>query len=140
MLGMMGMAYTMGASALWAAVGYTSAECLLFLFFAPRIRRFAEAYDCTTLPDVFAAVSRISLVMASTVVRDVYQQILRKDEDLDERHLVVPSRLVVAVVVSRFTRPPEGVEEMFRVMEGGPAGVEVPGTAIGRAPSERSPT
>ncbi|MEX0842962.1 MAG: sodium/proline symporter, partial [Gemmatimonadota bacterium] len=54
MLGMTGMAYTMGASALWAAVGYTTVECLLFLFFAPRIRRFAGAYDCITLPDVFA--------------------------------------------------------------------------------------
>lgn len=54
LLGMTGMAYTMGASALWAAVGYTVVEGLLFLFFAPRLRRFAETYDCITLPDFFA--------------------------------------------------------------------------------------
>lgn len=54
LLGVTGMAYTMGASAIWAAVGYTAVECLLFLFYAPRIRRFAGRYDCITLPDFFA--------------------------------------------------------------------------------------
>ncbi len=31
------------------------AELFLFLFYARRLRRFAEAYDCVTLPDFFAA-------------------------------------------------------------------------------------
>ncbi len=55
LLGVTGMAYTIGASALWAAAGYTIVEGLLFLFYAPRIRRFAGRYDCITLPDFFAA-------------------------------------------------------------------------------------
>ncbi len=54
LLGVTGMAYTRGASALWAVVGYTFVELLLFLFYAPRLRRFSGAYDCITLPDFFA--------------------------------------------------------------------------------------
>lgn len=55
LLGVTGMAYTMGASALWAVTGYTVAELFLFLYYAPRLRRFSEVYDCITLPDFFAA-------------------------------------------------------------------------------------
>ncbi len=55
LLGVTGMAYTMGPSAVWAVVGYIVAELLLFLFYARRLRRFTEAYDCVTLPDFFAA-------------------------------------------------------------------------------------
>ncbi|NIR43943.1 MAG: sodium/proline symporter, partial [Gemmatimonadetes bacterium] len=33
----------------------TVAELFLFLFYANRLRRFSEAYDCVTLPDFFAA-------------------------------------------------------------------------------------
>lgn len=55
LLGLTGMAYTRGVSALWAAVGYIVVELLLFLFYAPRLRRFTERYDCITLPDFFAA-------------------------------------------------------------------------------------
>jgi SSS family solute:Na+ symporter len=55
LLGVTGMAYAQGASALWSVVGYTVAELILFLTYAPRLRRFAEAYDCVTLPDFFAA-------------------------------------------------------------------------------------
>lgn len=55
LLGVTGMAYTLGASAIWAVAGYTVAELLLFLFYAPRLRRFTEAYDAITLPDFFAA-------------------------------------------------------------------------------------
>jgi sodium/proline symporter len=55
LLGVTGMAYTMGAPAIWAVTGYTVAELLLFLFYAPRLRRFSEAYDCITLPDFYAA-------------------------------------------------------------------------------------
>jgi sodium/proline symporter len=55
LLGVTGMAWTMGASAIWAVAGYTVAELLLFLFYAPRLRRFAEARDVITLPDFYAA-------------------------------------------------------------------------------------
>ena len=55
LLGVTGMAYTMGPSAVWAVVGYIVAELLLFIFYARRLRRFTEAYDCVTLPDFFAA-------------------------------------------------------------------------------------
>lgn len=55
LLGVTGMAFTMGASALWAVAGYTAVEALLFLFYAPRLRRFTERHDAITLPDFFAA-------------------------------------------------------------------------------------
>jgi sodium/proline symporter len=54
LLGVTGMAYARGASAVWAVVGYIVVELLLFLGYAPRLRRFSESYDCITLPDVFA--------------------------------------------------------------------------------------
>ncbi|MGK7312420.1 MAG: sodium/proline symporter [Candidatus Longimicrobiales bacterium M2_2A_002] len=54
LLGVTGMAFTLGASALWAVVGYTVVEAFLFLFYAPRLRRFTEHYDAITLPDFFA--------------------------------------------------------------------------------------
>lgn len=54
LLGVTGMAYAQGASAVWAVVGYIVAELFLFLFYARRLRRFAETYDCVTLPDFFA--------------------------------------------------------------------------------------
>jgi sodium/proline symporter len=55
LLGVTGMAFTIGASALWAVVGYTAVEALLFLFYAPRLRRFTERYDAITIPDFFSA-------------------------------------------------------------------------------------
>lgn len=55
LLGVTGMAYVNGASALWACVGYTVVEGLLFFTFARRLRRFAGVHDCITLPDFFAA-------------------------------------------------------------------------------------
>jgi sodium/proline symporter len=54
LLGVTGMAFTLGASALWAVVGYTVVEALLFVFYAPRLRRFTERHDAITLPDFFA--------------------------------------------------------------------------------------
>ncbi|MFP4624704.1 MAG: sodium/proline symporter [Gemmatimonadota bacterium] len=54
LLGVTGMAFTMGASALWAVAGYTLVEALLFLYYAPRLRRFSEHYDAITVPDFFA--------------------------------------------------------------------------------------
>jgi len=53
LLGFTGMAYTMGMSALWAAVGYIFVEFLLFFYYAGRIRRFTEKFDCITLPDFY---------------------------------------------------------------------------------------
>ncbi len=55
LLGVTGMAYSMGATAVWAVTGYITAEVFLFLFYARRLRRFAEEHDCITLPDFFAA-------------------------------------------------------------------------------------
>lgn len=55
LLGFTGQAYTMGLSAIWAVVGYTVVEFFLFLYYAPRLRRFAEEHDCITIPDYFAA-------------------------------------------------------------------------------------
>ena len=54
LLGFTGMAYTQGASVIWAAVGYTIVEFLLFFYFAPRLRTFTEKYNSITLPDFFS--------------------------------------------------------------------------------------
>lgn len=54
LLGLTGMAWSRGVGALWAAVGYIVAELMLFLWYAPRLRRFTGQYDCITLPDFFA--------------------------------------------------------------------------------------
>ncbi len=54
LLGVTGMAYEIGFSALWAVVGYTVVEFFLFFFYAPRIRCFSEQRDCITVPDFFA--------------------------------------------------------------------------------------
>jgi len=55
LLGLTGIAYTRGLSALWACVGYILVELLLFLFLAPALRRQTEALDAITLPDYFQA-------------------------------------------------------------------------------------
>lgn len=55
LLGVTGMAYSMGATAVWAVAGVAAVEAVQFLFYARRLRRFSEAYDCVTLPDFFAA-------------------------------------------------------------------------------------
>jgi sodium/proline symporter len=54
LLGVTGMAFTMGASALWAVAGYTVVEAFLFLFYAPRLRRFTAHHDGITIPDFYA--------------------------------------------------------------------------------------
>lgn len=54
LLGVTGMAYKMGAAAVWAVVGYITVEMFLFLFFARRLRRFSEKYDCITVTDFYA--------------------------------------------------------------------------------------
>ncbi len=55
LLGFTGQAYTMGLSAVWAVVGYIVVEFFLFLYFAPKIRRFSGEHNCITLPDFFVA-------------------------------------------------------------------------------------
>ena len=54
-IGVVGMAYARGASAVWAVVGYIVVELFLFLYYARRLRRFSEVHDCITVPDFFAA-------------------------------------------------------------------------------------
>lgn len=55
LLGVTGMAYSIGAAAVWAVTGYIVAELFLFLFYATRLKRFGDAHDCVTLPDFYAA-------------------------------------------------------------------------------------
>lgn len=55
LLGFVGVAYTNGITAMWAAVGYITVECLMFFFYAPKLRQFTEENDCITIPDFFAA-------------------------------------------------------------------------------------
>lgn len=54
LLGVTGMAYAQGASAVWAVIGYIIVELFLFLYYARRLRNFSETYDCITIPDFFA--------------------------------------------------------------------------------------
>ncbi len=55
LLGVTGMAYKKGANAVWAVAGYIIIEMFLFLFYAKKLRKFSETYDCITVPDFFAA-------------------------------------------------------------------------------------
>lgn len=55
LLGVSGLAYLKGITAIWAVIGYITVEFLLFIYYAPRIRRFSEQHDCITLPDFYAA-------------------------------------------------------------------------------------
>lgn len=50
-LGLSGMAYAKGVSAVWACVGYIIVELLLFLFLGRRLRRFTGEKGDITLPD-----------------------------------------------------------------------------------------
>ena len=55
LLGFSGLAFVRGASAVWATVGYVVVEFFLFWSLGRRLRRFAGARDCITVPDVLAA-------------------------------------------------------------------------------------
>jgi SSS family solute:Na+ symporter len=55
LLGVTGMAYARGASAVWTVVGYILAELLLFAFLGRRLRRVTEASGDLTVPDYFAS-------------------------------------------------------------------------------------
>jgi sodium/proline symporter len=50
-LGLSGMAYTMGAGALWAFVGYSVVELFQFLYVGRRLRAETERHDSLTLLD-----------------------------------------------------------------------------------------
>lgn len=54
LLGVTGMAYAQGPSAIWAVVGYIVVELFLFLYYARRLRNFTEARNCITVPDFYA--------------------------------------------------------------------------------------
>lgn len=54
LLGVTGMAYARGPSAIWAVAGYIIVELFLFLYYARRLRNFTEVRDCITVPDFFA--------------------------------------------------------------------------------------
>ncbi|NIN72826.1 MAG: sodium/solute symporter [Gemmatimonadetes bacterium] len=55
LLGVTGMAYSIGAGAVWAVTGFITVEVFLFLFYARRLRCFSAAHDCVTVPDFYAA-------------------------------------------------------------------------------------
>jgi sodium/proline symporter len=50
-LGVSGMAYEMGASAVWAIVGYTAVEAVQFVTIGKRLRERTQAYGSITLLD-----------------------------------------------------------------------------------------
>jgi sodium/proline symporter len=54
-LGVSGLAYTMGVAAVWAVVGYTAVELVQFLTVGPRLRRETERQGSITLLDYFEA-------------------------------------------------------------------------------------
>jgi len=52
-LGVSGMAYTMGTGAVWAVVGYITAELFQFIYIGRPLRRESERHDSLTLLDYF---------------------------------------------------------------------------------------
>lgn len=52
-LGLSGMAYTLGAGAVWAIVGYISVEALQFVFIGKRLRTETQKMNSITLLDYF---------------------------------------------------------------------------------------
>ncbi|HBH48652.1 MAG TPA: sodium/proline symporter [Bacteroidales bacterium] len=54
-LGVSGLAFNLGIQAIWAILGYTFIEFLLFIFYAPRLRKYTEEKECITIPDFYAA-------------------------------------------------------------------------------------
>ena len=53
LVGVTGMAFTIGAPAVWAVTGYITAEVFLFAFVGKRLRRYTSMMDNITLPDFF---------------------------------------------------------------------------------------
>lgn len=74
LIGFVGIAYAKGIAAFWAAAGYILVECLMFFFYAPRLRRMTEENGDITIPDFYAS-------------------------ELDDRNGVVRGLLVLVIVV-----------------------------------------
>lgn len=55
LLGFSAMAYVNGIAAFWAAIGYILVELWMFLYYAPKLRRFSETHEVITVPDFYAA-------------------------------------------------------------------------------------
>ncbi len=53
LIGVTGMAFTIGAPAVWVVTGYITAEVFLFIFVGKRLRRYTAKMDNLTLPDFF---------------------------------------------------------------------------------------
>ena len=53
LVGVTGMAFMIGAPAVWAVTGYITAEVFLFAFVGKRLRRYTSMMDNLTLPDFF---------------------------------------------------------------------------------------
>ena len=53
LVGVTGMAFTIGSPAVWAVTGYISAEVFMFIFLGKRLRRYTAMMDNLTLPDFF---------------------------------------------------------------------------------------
>lgn len=66
-LGMSGMAYTLGLSSVWAVVGYILVELFLFMFMGKRLRRYSQTSESITLPDFFEARYKDRLHILRTV-------------------------------------------------------------------------
>ena len=54
-IGVTGMAYARGLSAIWAILGYTLVEFWMFLSLAPRLRQWTAQMDDITIPDFLAS-------------------------------------------------------------------------------------
>ncbi len=52
-LAVSGMAFTLGVGAVWAVVGYITAEMVQFVYIGIRLRKLSERYDSMTLLDFF---------------------------------------------------------------------------------------
>lgn len=52
-LGVSGMAYTLGTGAVWAVVGYITAEMFQFIYLGQKLRAQTESYESITLLDYF---------------------------------------------------------------------------------------
>lgn len=53
LVGVTGMAFTIGAPAVWAVTGFITAEAFMFVFLGKRLRRYTGLMDDLTLPDFF---------------------------------------------------------------------------------------
>lgn len=54
-LGLSGIAFARGISAVWAVVGYVTVELFMFIFVGKRLRRYTQKVDAITLPDFYEA-------------------------------------------------------------------------------------